>query len=216
MKQNSERLDPRNAPVRSRCAVHTAALVVALTSLVPASVSAQPPATAPAPPAGEIFVHPFVGAFVPVGAQRELLGTAPLTGLQWSWRVVYGVAVTSRLAWSPNRPLLIPGNQRLDLFQYDIGAEVRGEGFFYGSGWEVTPFVGVGGGARTYVFRSLAVRSKTNLAAYGSAGFEIGFGVVGLRVEGRNTFSQLKPLIGGGVNTTRHDLALSGGLFVRF
>jgi hypothetical protein len=218
MKENRERFDPRNEPVRVRCDARAlgSALAVALASLVPASVSAQPPVTEPARPAGEIFVHPFAGAFVPVGAQRELLGTALLTGLQWSWRLTYGIAVTSRLAWSPNRDLLMSGDQRLDLFQYDIGGEARGEGLFYGTGWEVTPFLGVGGGARTYVFRSLAVRSKTNRAAYGSAGFEIGFGGVGLRVEGRNTFSQLKPLVGPGVNTTRHDLALSGGLFVRF
>jgi hypothetical protein len=39
---------------------------------------------------------------------------------------------------------------------------------------------------------------------------------MGFRIEGRNTFSQLKPLVGTGSNTTRNDLALSGGLFVRF
>jgi hypothetical protein len=185
--------------------------------LLPARPLAQPaPLTEFEPPGGDIFVHPFAGAFVPVGAQRDLLGTAVLTGLQWSWRMTYGVAITSRLAWSPTRDIQLSGDQRLDLFQYDIGGEARGESFFSGAGWDVTPFAGLGGGARTYVFRALPVRSKTNLAGYGALGVEFGYGSMGFRIEGRNTFSQLKPLVGTGSNTTRNDLALSGGLFVRF
>ena len=187
-----------------------------LLCLLPARALAQPVLTEPEPSGGELFVQPFAGAFVPVGAQRELLGTAVLTGLQWSWRVTYGVAITSRLAWSPTRDLQISGDQRLDLFQYDIGGEARGESFFSGAGWDVTPFVGLGGGARTYVFRALPVRSKTNLAAYGALGVEFGYGSMGFRLEGRNTFSQLKPLVGPGTNTTRNDIAVSGGVFVRF
>lgn len=201
---------------RRQAWIRSAMIVVAL-AMLPASAAAQArPLVEPAPPAGEVFVQPFAGAFVPVGAQRELLGTALLTGLQWSWRVTYGLAITSRLAWAPTRDLQISGDQRLDLFQYDIGGEARGESFFHGGGWDVTPFLGLGGGARTYVFRALPVRSKTNLAAYGALGVEFAFGSIGFRLEGRNTFSQLKPLVGPGVNTTRNDLALSGGVFVRF
>lgn len=205
---------------RSRDSVRrrTGLLVALVTlSMLPARTVAQPaPLAAEEAPGGELFVHPFAGAFVPVGAQRELLGTAILTGMQWSWRITYGVAITSRLAWSPTRNLQISGDQRLDLFQYDIGGEARGESFFRGAGWDVTPFAGIGGGARTYVFRALPVRSKTNLAAYGALGAEFIYGSIGFRFEGRNTFSQLKPLVGTGVNTTRNDVALSGGLIVRF
>jgi len=37
-----------------------------------------------------------------------------------------------------------------------------------------------------------------------------------LRLEARDTLSQLKPLVGPGVNTMRNDLTLSAGLLVRF
>jgi hypothetical protein len=191
------------------------ATTVLAAALAAPPAHAQLPLAQSQPPDGALILHPFAGAFVPVGAQRELLATAVIVGLEWSWRITSGVAITGRLGWSPTRDLLVAGNPALDAFHYDIGGEARGEGWMEGEGWEITPFAGLGGGARTYVYRALAFRATTNLAAYGAAGADIGFGRVGFRIEGRHYFSQLEPLFGQGVHTTRNDLALSAGLWVR-
>ena len=71
-----------------------------------------------------------------------------LAGGQLSARLVPALAVTGTFAWTPNNDQLTPGAPGLDLYQYDLGLEARGAGWFQGDGWAFTPFVGIGGGGR--------------------------------------------------------------------
>jgi hypothetical protein len=165
---------------------------------------------------GILEIRPFAGAFIPTGAQRTLLKDAVLAGGQLSARLVPALAVTGTFAWTPNHDLLTPGAPDLDLYQYDLGLEARGAGWFQGDGWAFTPFVGVGGGGRTYSYSNLNVGSTTVGDGYGSVGAELDYGRIGLRVEGRDYISQFRPLAGqSGPTTNRNDLGLTGGLSVR-
>lgn len=161
-------------------------------------------------------LRPFVGAYIPTGDQRDLLKDAVLVGGQASWRAIPLLALTGTFAWSPSKDRLTPGNQTLDIYQYDVGAELRTPSGYNAGFAELTPFVGLGLGGRTYSYRDLDVGSKTNLDGYGAIGGDIGLGPIAFRIEGRDYVSQFKPLTGSGSTKTRNDIGLTAGIAYRF
>ena len=161
-------------------------------------------------------VRPFVGAYIPTGDQRDLLKDAVLAGAQASWRVVPALAFTGTFAWSPSKDRITAGNQTLDIYQYDVGAELRTPSALAAGIADFTPFVGLGLGGRTYNYRNLDVSSKSNFDGYGAVGGDFGFGPLALRVEGRDYVSQFKPLSGSGSTKTRNDIGLAAGIAYRF
>jgi hypothetical protein len=161
-------------------------------------------------------IRPYLGAYIPTGDQRDLLKDAVFAGAQASWRVIPQLAVTGTFGWAPSKDRVTAGDQTLDLYQYDIGAEARAQSWYNGGSWDFTPFIGLGVGGRTYNYRDLNVDSKTNVAGYGALGGEVGFGRLGLRVEGRDYISRFEPLVGDGDAKTRNDITLAAGLTVRF
>lgn len=163
-----------------------------------------------------IELRPFVGAFIPTGDQRDFLKDAVLVGGQASWRVIPALAFTGTFAWSPSKDRISAGNPTLDIYQYDVGAELRKPSAFDAGVAQLTPFVGLGLGGRTYDYRDLDVSSKTNFDGYGAVGGDVGFGPVALRIEARDYVSQFKPLSGTGSTKTRNDIGLAAGLAYRF
>ena len=161
-------------------------------------------------------VRPFVGAYVPTGNQRDILKDAVLTGAQASWHVIPALSFTGALAWSPSKDRITAGDQTLDIYQYDVGAELRGSSWYQRPTWDFTPFAGLGIGGRTYSYRDLNVGSTTDFDGYGALGGDFGIGVVGVRVEARDYVSQFKPLTGSGDSKTRNDIGLLVGLSYRF
>jgi hypothetical protein len=182
--------------------------------LVPSNAGAQSVAS----PGIGLEIRPYAGAYIPTGNQRDLLKDAVLVGAQASYRVLPQLAVTGSFGWSPSKDRISVGDQTLDLYQYDVGAEVRAPSWFASSSgsWDFTPFAGLGVGGRTYNYRDLDVDSKTNVAGYGALGAELGFGRTGLRLEARDYVSQFKPLTGDGDSKTRNDVTLAAGLTVAF
>jgi hypothetical protein len=179
-------------------------------------------AAAAAQPAGAqtsgigLELRPFVGAYIPTGDQRDFVKDAVLVGGEASWRVIPAFALTGTFAWSPSKDRLTAGDQTLDIFQYDVGGELRVPSA-YGVGFaQLTPFVGLGIGGRTYSYRDLDVSSKSNVDGYGALGGDIGFGPIALRIEARDYVSQFKPLVGGGDTKTRNDIGLAAGVSYRF
>ena len=160
-------------------------------------------------------LRPYVGADIPTGKQRDLLKDAVLVGGQASYRFTPQLAVTGTLGWSPSEDRVTPGNQKLDLWQYDVGGELRAPSWIQSGAFDFTPFVGLGAGARTYNYRDLNVDSKTNFAGYGVLGGELGFGRLGLRLEGRDYVSQFQPF-NGGDSKTRNDVTIATGLSFKF
>jgi outer membrane protein with beta-barrel domain len=160
-------------------------------------------------------LRPYVGAYIPTGDQRDLLKDAVLVGGQASYRLNPNFAVTGTLGWSPSKDRITPGDQKLDVWQYDLGAELRAPSWLTSGALDFTPFVGLGAGARTYDYRDLDVDAKTNFAGYGVLGGELGFGRIGWRLEARDYVSQFKPFDGGD-SKTRNDVTVATGLTFKF
>lgn len=160
-------------------------------------------------------IRPYAGAFLPTGTQRDFLKDAVIVGGQASYRIIPQLALTGTLGWSPSKDRITPGDQTLDVWQYDVGAELRAPSWLTSGAWDFTPFVGLGGGGRTYNYRDLDVDSKTNIAGFGTLGGELGYGRIGLRVEGRDYVTQFKPFTGGD-SKTRNDVTVAAGLTLRF
>jgi hypothetical protein len=162
-------------------------------------------------------VRPYAGAYIPVGAQRDRLESAVLAGAQLSWLPVQRLALTGTFGWSPSRDRITLGDPRLDIYQYDVGAEWRPPSWYRTASWSLLPLVGAGLGGRTYDYRDLPVTSTTNFAGYGALGGEFGFGAWGVRVEARDYISQFKTLGGhDGSTETRNDITVSTGVSLRF
>lgn len=159
--------------------------------------------------------RPYAGAYIPTGDQRDLLEDAVLVGAQASYRILPQFAITGTFGWSPSKDRIAVGDQKLDLYQYDVGAELRAPSWFTSGAWDFTPFAGLGVGGRTYDYRDLDVDAKSNIAGFGVLGGELGFGRAGLRVEARDYVSRFKPFDGGD-SKTRNDVTVAAGLTLRF
>jgi len=187
-----------------------AAALLLVTALAAVAAAAQPAE------GGRAEIRPLIGAFLPTGSQHDALEAAVIVGGQASYRVVRALAITASFAWSPSADRVRPGGPRLDVYQYDAGAELRAPGWARGATWSLTPLIGAGIGGRTYDYRDLDAPTKTNFGGYGALGGELGFGRAGLRVEARDYVTGFKPLEGRGDGTTRNDITVTAGVTVRF
>ena len=200
----------RKSTIRARFA---AAAVFALSSTFAAtSAKAQEPVTVRS---NGFEIRPYAGAYIPTGDQRDLLKDAVIVGGQASYRILPQLAVTGTVGWAPSKDRITAGDQKLDLWQYDVGAELRAPSWFTSGTIDFTPFVGLGAGGRTYSYRDLDVDSKTNVAGYGVLGGELGFGRIGWRVEARDYVSQFRPFTGGD-SKTRNDVTVATGVTLKF
>ena len=152
------------------------------------------------------------GALLPTGDQRDALKRANMTIAQLSYAVRPYLAVTSSVGWARSRDIATVGAPRLDIFTYDVGAELRADRWLSGRALTFTPFAGAGAGGRSYNYRSLDVDATNNLAAYGSAGGELGYRRIRFRVEARDHMTAFKPLTANGAAGRRNDVSVMAGL----
>src|SRR5215208_7022955 len=87
-------------------------------------------------------IRPYAGAYIPTGKQRDLLKDAVMVGGQASYRILPQLALTGTLGWSPSKDRVTPGDQTVDLWQYDLGAELRAQSWLTSGAWDFTPFIG--------------------------------------------------------------------------
>lgn len=152
------------------------------------------------------------GAFVPAGAQRHALKDAHITAAQVSWLVRPSIAVTGTFGWARSRDVTLESAPKLDVFTSDAGIEFRSNDWVTARRVSFSPFVGVGGGARSYNYRNLDVDARNNLAGYASVGGEVGSGRAAVRVEVRDYVAGFKPLATAGRSSTRNDVVLMAAL----
>ncbi len=155
------------------------------------------------------------GSLAPTGVQRDAIKRGNLTAAQLSYVVRPNFAITSTLGWARSRDIASAGDPKLDVFTYDVGAEVRGHRWMAGDAVSFSPLVGVGAGGRSYNYRSLDVAATHNLAAYGSLGGEFGYRRVRLRLEARNYITGFKPLVVEGPSGRRNDVTVMAGFRFR-
>ena len=154
------------------------------------------------------------GTIVPTGTQRDAIKRANLTAIQLSYVARPALAITSTVGWARSRDITTAGDPKLDVFTYDVGAEVRAPRWIGGKAVTFSPFAGAGAGGRSYNYRKLAVDATHNLSAYGSVGGELGIRRIRLRLEARDYVSGFKPLSGDGNARTGNDVVVMAG--VRF
>ena len=186
----------------------------ALGTLVSSSAIQAQTTDAPAAPARTSHWELVVpsGTVVPTGAQRDAIKRANITAVQLSWVARPAFAVTTTVGWARSRDVAAVGAPKLDVFTYDVGAEVRAPRWIDGGAVSFSPFAGMGAGGRSYNHRSLDVDATHNLAAYASAGGELGFRRVRLRIEARDYVTGFKPLDGEGAARTGNDVVVMAGL----
>ena len=201
-----------NRPVRG-CVARLAFGAFALAGLLATTGAALEAQQAPAP-AGTSRKWELVipsGTVIPVGAQRDAIQRGGMSALQLSYVFDPSIAVTATVGWARSRDIADDHDRKLDLFTYDVGAELRSRTWRPGS-FRVSGFAGMGAGARSYNYRHIEADATHNLAAYGSLGGEVGVGPVSVRVEARDYVSGFKPLEGAGDTDARNDVALLFGL----
>ena len=172
------------------------------------AATAQTPA--PQPKAWELRVTS--GALVGTGSQRNALKDAQATAAQLSWVIRPSFAITGTFAWARSRDVATVNSPKLDVFTSDVGVEARAGQWFAKRAMTFSPFVGLGGGARSYNYRKLDVDATHNLAGYGAIGGEVGVSRVGVRLEVRDYATGFKPLVGAGKSDARNDIVMMVGL----
>jgi hypothetical protein len=186
----------------------TAARVLTLLALATTVAAAQEPSTTSR---GWELRLPG-GALIATGAQRQQLGDAHLTALQLSRTLGSQLAVTGTFGWARSQDRAAAGTPKLDVFTSDVGIESCFHEWFADKSVSFETFAGIGGGARSYNYRSLAVAASNNLAAYAAVGGELGMGRFAVRLEARDYMTGFKPLVGGGKSETRNDVVIMGAL----
>ncbi len=157
-------------------------------------------------------IAPLVGAYVATGDQRNLLDDSLLSGVTLSYDLHRHLAAVGSFSWTPAQNLR---GDDLDLLQYDLG--VQGQyPIALAPSLTLTPFVGVGLGARTYDYRDLRVDAETDPAGYASAGAGLEYQTLELRLTARDYVSAFDGVGVEGDSTARNDLALFASVGLRF
>ncbi|HEX7337700.1 MAG TPA: hypothetical protein VF252_10870 [Gemmatimonadales bacterium] len=160
-------------------------------------------------------IRPFVGASIPTGDQRDLFTDAPLFGLQAAVQMKPNFHLVGALTWVPSEEKYQFARDNVHILQYDLGAELS---FIrpFGGGWQMRPFVGIGGGARTYLYQAATLSDKTCALFYGALGTELQLGRTALRLEARDNVFCYKSPVAGVESQTRNDVGIALGVSYHF
>ena len=210
---NAEALESRSVsplsiiPRTGRALVALAALTAL--SVIATRAEAQKPFT----------IRPNVGVFVPTGDQKDLLDNAVLVGLQGSYDIAPSFAIVGSFGWAPSKDLTL-ANEKVDLFQYDLGIEGRLPNLTRSAGISTRPYATLGAGGRTYNYRDVSdTDAQTDFLGYGALGVDLAQanGPIGLRLEARDNVTAFKGLHGElAERKARNDLQFSAGITVAF
>lgn len=160
-------------------------------------------------------LRPFVGALIPAGAQREVVGSDALVGLQLAAELQPTFHLVGSLGVVGAQTKYPIAERGVVMLQYDVGMElslVRQLPL----DWQLRPYLGLGGGARTFLYEASALQDRTCATAYGSLGSEIQLGNVGLRTELREYVYCYRAPLGSREAQTRNDTCLTAGVAYHF
>jgi hypothetical protein len=161
--------------------------------------------------AATIFeLRPFVGAFIPTGAQQDILNDAVFFGGQGGVEVGKSLHVIGTVGYVPRE-----NSNGVALYQYDAGVETF-RPFRMTERWELRPFLGIGMGGRTYVDGANGDHAETILTGYGALGTEFQIDRLAFRVEARDYLSRFKGLDGSAGSESRNDVSIVSGVAIHW
>jgi hypothetical protein len=185
----------------------SAAVVLAVATIA-VSASAQDPSV-------KTELRPFFGMYIPTGDQRDLFDDATMFGLQGALEVKPAFHLLGSFAWVPGQAKYPGAQQDVQILQYDVGMEfnlIRE----MGESWLLKPFVGLGGGARTYLYEADALNDRTCTSGYGTIGTEFQLNRTAIRLEGRGNVFCFKSPLPNVDSKTRNDVGISLGVAYHF
>lgn len=147
------------------------------------------------------------GDLFPTGVQRDAITRAELTALQISYVVRPELVLTTSIGWARSNNIASASEPKLDIYSYDLGAELRPAHYQVGYGVTLSPFAGVGAGGRSFDSRDSGVDTTNPLVAYASAGGDFSVGRVHVRLEARDSVSDFN-----GQGEMRNDVTAMLGL----
>jgi hypothetical protein len=177
-------------------------------ALAASAVPAQTPTVKPE-------IRPFVGVYLPTGVQKDLFENAAMFGVQGALEMRPNFHLLGTFGYVPGQAKYAGADADVQIFQYDMGVEL-GLVRAIGASWQFKPFLGVGGGARTYLYADDDLRNRTCTAGYGALGAEMQLGRAALRLEGRDNVFCFRSALPGVKSRTRNDIGLSLGLAYHF
>jgi hypothetical protein len=152
--------------------------------------------------------RPYVGAYVPLTSHRYAFKDAPTVGAQVAFEMGDFLHAVGAFGWARPQTKIGLSRNEVMLYQYDVGAE--GNLLYEMGDWLWRPFMGVGGGGRTYDYQG-SVASRTCTAGYGALGTEFQRSVVAFRVEARDYLSCFESPMTG-TKKTRNDATFTFGI----
>jgi hypothetical protein len=170
-----------------------------------------PPAMAQMSDLAGFEVRSFVGAYVPLGSQRNDFKTATMFGAQFAHEIADRLHILGSLGWTHGHNKFANLNDdRTFIWQYDMGAELNSVTHLENQ-WLFRPLIGAGFGARTYRYLAAGLATTTCAAAYGTVGSEFQRGTVAVRVDARGYVNCYKSPMKS-VSEDRNDMALTLGV----
>ena len=165
-------------------------------------------------PGAKLEIRPFAGVSVPTGTQREVFNDAPIFGLQGAVELKPNFHVVGSFGWVTGQNEFVLSRDNVKIYQYDVGVElglVRRLG-----NWQLKPYLGLGGGARTYAYEAAQLADRTSFAGYSALGSEFQLGRTAFRVEARENAIHFKSPIAGQDSKARNDVRLTAGVAYHF
>ena len=185
-------------------------LTVVLAALAVTAVASPAQDTKPTPE-----IRPFLGMYIPTGDQRDLFENAAMFGVQAAMEVRPTFHLLGTFGWIPGQAKYSGFDDDVQIFQYDIGLELNMVRQV-GDSWLFKPFIGVGGGARSYFYASDNLQDRTCAAGYGALGAEMQLGRAAFRLEGRDNLYCYRSPLPNVDSRTRNDVGLSFGIAYHF
>ena len=158
--------------------------------------------------------RPFAGANIPTGPQRDLFSDAPMMGAQLALEIKPSLHLVGQFGWIPSQTTYPFPDNDVNVYTYDLGIEVMAVQPLGGT-WELKPFIGIGGGARTYAYSGMETK-QTCGSGYATLGTEFQLLPWALRLEARNNLYCYQSPFGAEESETRYDLGLTLGLAYHF
>jgi hypothetical protein len=187
----------------------------AITAMVLTFAAASAAAQQPFMPKGGLEIRPIAGAYIPTGPQADNFKSNVLVGGQLAYEFSDHLHLLGSFAWVPQTVKFTGlASDGADIYDYNAGLEFNLLRHM-GSEWLWRPFVGLGGGGRTYHYAASGTAQNSCTAGYGALGTEFQHGIYAVRFEARdNATCFTQPLTH--VKTTNNDLAFSLGLVYHF